>query len=612
MDVKEVKGATSVGRLIPLAMSLLGLVACGGGSDALTAQPAVPTQPVAINVQSVLLTPSYTLDGGDFPISEYDDGNFMLRNTNEATDMALLGSSHDASPAAVRVIQGSYDVLFQHETGHGVPQNVSTPVQATGPLNANGPLAIALNSWTVSPTFQHNGGAFPVTEYDDGVFYLQPASGGEYIFLGNSHTAMPDAVQVQAGDYNVIYALETGGDLVPGNQQAVIDTLNVSADLSPVIDVTSGRFTLNATLDTAAFPSSQYQQAEFFLRNAATGDMVELGSSTDLPIDQIVVAGTYDIVYRHVRGDQLPVNSDAVIAAGVVIDADGRSVSLDIASVAITPAFTLDGGAFPASEYNDANFYLRSVSNPDDVMFIGASDVMPVAVRVIDSDFDTDVDGGGVLFGNYDVLYRHETGKGVPQNANALVQSNQILNMDGALAIAITSVDITGTFTLNGNSFPNDASDSVRFLLRDSSNDSDEFPFGFSDIVNEAVKIIPGTYHVVMDHRDGDAVPQNEMHEVDFDNVLDEDVTLNVNVEAVRVEPTFTLDDMAFPASYYQRATFYLRERHAPFSLIFLGESYKDNAPVMVIKENYDAIYAHGSGEQVPQNINNNVGLVDL
>ena len=626
MDLKYVCGnfrarVILAGRRFLISGLVAGLAGCSGGGDNNNVEQ-FPTQPVAIDVLSALVTPAYTLDdsgGGPaaFPPSEYSDGNFVVRSTAETSDSAFLGSSHDASPLAVRVVQGSYDVLYQHETGDGVPQNVGATVQTGEIISANKALPIAVTAWTVTPAFTHNMAAFPVTEYDDGNFYLKPTAGGENIFLGNSHTAMPAGVRVVEGIYDVIYSLETGGDQVPNNQAAVVvPGVNIGADINPfAVDLASVRFQLNATLDTAAFPVSQYQKAVFFLRNTTTGDRVNLGASYELPVTMYVADGSYDIVYQHVRGDQLPVNADAIIASGVLIGSGGvSSVSIDVESVAVTPSFMLDGGAFPQSEYNDANFYLRGTNNNDDVMFLGASEILPVAVRVISSDFDTDVGAGVLELGAYDVLYRHETGESVPQNTNAVVRSNVTVNSDVSLfAVSVSSVNVAARFSLNGNSFPNNASNSVRFLLRDSSNDSDEFLFGFSDISNEAVKLIPGTYHVIMDHLSGNAVPQNEMHEIDFSNVLNQNnVTLSVNVPAVRVDPSFTLDGQAFPASIYQSARFYLRERHSPKNRIFLGESYKNNNPVMVIKEDYDVVYEHLSGEQMPQNTDKFLEVVDL
>jgi len=596
-----------------LLVALAGGVGCGNTeNNKLAAQ--VPIQSVTINVSSALVTPTYTLNGAAFEQSEYNDGNFVLRNTTSTGDTLVLGASHDAVPAAVRVIQDAYDVLFQHETGNGVPQNVDTPVQVDEVVDRNRSLSVNVLAWEITPSFAQNASIFPVSEYDDGVFYLQPDAGGERIFIGNSHTVSPDPVQVMQGTYDVIYSLETGGDRVPNNQGAVVMSgVSVNADGPLDVDVASVRFQFDVTLDGGAFPSGQYQAARFFLRNINTGDRVELGMSFELPVTLLVIEGVYDVVYQHVQGSDLPVNTDAVVASNVVIDSTNSSQNIDIRSVAITPEFTLDGFAFPQDEYNDANFYLRAVNYNNDVMFLGASEAVSTAVRVISSDMDTDPGGNELLLGPYEVLYRHESGEGVPQNTNAVVPGwdNIALNSDQTLTVPVTSVNVTGRFTLNGNSFPGDINNSVQFLLRDASNDSDEFLFGFSDISNEAVKLIPGTYHVVMDHLYGDAVPQNKMHEVDFNNVFSGDQILFVNVPAVRVNPGFTLDGQAFPASIYQSATFYLYDTRTE-TRIFLGRSYRKNTPVMVIKEDHEIIYEHMNGDRVPQNTNNNLGAIDL
>ncbi len=603
----------SLSACLLLVALVVGGVGCGNTeNNKLAAQ--VPIQFVTINVSSALVTPTYTLNGAAFEQSEYNDGNFVLRNTVSAGDTLVLGSSHDASPAAVRVIQDTYDVLFQHETGNGVPQNVDTQVQVNEVVNSDRDMFIDVRAWEITPSFTQNASAFPPNEYDTGMFYLQPDAGGERIFIGRSHMALPAPVQVMQGTYDVIYSLETGGEFVPNNQGAVVMAgVSITVAGALAVDVASVRFQFDATLDLAAFPTDQNHKALFFLRNVSTGDRVELGASFELPVTLSVVEGTYDIVYQHVRGDALPVNTDAVVASNIIIDDTSLSVTIDIDSVVITPSFSLDGSVFPQDEYNDANFYLRAVNNNNDVMFLGASETAATAVRVISSDMDTDPGVSELLLGTYDVLYRHESGEDVPQNINAIVpgRGNIALNSDQTLMVPVTSVNITGRFTLNGNSFPGDINNSVQFLLRDSSNDSDEFLFGFSDISNEAVKLIPGTYHVVMDHLYGSAVPQNKMHEVDFNNVFSEDQTLNVNVPAVRVNPGFTLDGQAFPASVYQSATFYLYDFRTE-TRIFLGRSYKKNTPVMVIKENHEIIYEHMNGDQVPQNTNNNLGAVDL
>jgi len=134
----------------------------------------IPIQSVTINVSSALVTPTYTLNGAAFAQSEYNDGNFVLRNTAFTSDTLVLGSSHDASPAAVRVIQDTYDVLFLHETGNGVPQNVGTQVQVNEVVNSDRGIFIDVRAWEITPTFTQNASAFPLNEYDTGCFIYSP------------------------------------------------------------------------------------------------------------------------------------------------------------------------------------------------------------------------------------------------------------------------------------------------------------------------------------------------------------------------------------------------------------------------------------------------------
>ncbi|MBL1276595.1 MAG: hypothetical protein COB30_010935 [Ectothiorhodospiraceae bacterium] len=599
-------------RLLVAGLLLLGLMACGNENNN-NVLVQVPLHPVAIDVPSAVVTPGYTLNssGPGFQVSEYSDGNFVLRSTTSMADVALLGSSHDVSPPQVRIVQGSYDVLYQHETGDLVPQNVDTPVQSNVVINSDqAPFAVSVTAWTVTPGFSHNGSAFPLTEYDDAVFYLRPRAGGELVFLGNSHTASPEGVLVMEGRYDVIYSLETGGDTVPNNQNAVVmsDVL-INTDMPLDVEVVSERFQFSASLDDGPFPISQYQNAAFFLRNTA-GDKVDLAYSNELavPVAVMVVSGSYDIVYQHLQGDAVPNNSHAVIMNSVLIDASNQSQIAAINSVLVTPIFSLDGGSFPQSEYQDANFFLRNASNHDDELLLGASHfASPVAVRAISS----------LEVGNYDVLYRVEDGTEVPQNTNAVVQTNITLDADVVLPVPVMSIEVTGQFTLNGNSFPGGVGNSVRFMLR-GDDDEDVFLLGYSDINNEPVKLVSisgasgyETYDVIMDHVEGIEVPQNVMHIVDFDEVLSVNDVYGVDITARRVLPEFTLDGLAFPASIYQSATFYLRDRTTN-QRIYLGRSDKNNSAVMLIKEDYDIIYEHLNGDLVPQNSYSVLGILDL
>lgn len=595
--------ALRVSRGLFATVAMAGLLACGGGGGNNNVV-AIPLQPLTVDVLSALVTPSYTLNGTAFDEGEDNDGNLILRSTTSAGDTALLGSSHFLAPAPVRIVQGSYDVLFQHETGNGVPQNVNSPVQANVLLNSNQALPIAVTSVIVSPSFTLNGGgSFPATEDDDGVFYLQPNTGGERIFLGNSRTSPAANVQVMPGFYDVIYVSETSGTQAPLNQSAVImSAVDLTADTGLMVDVDSVNFSFNATLDTMPFPVSINEHAVFSLRNVITGDIVELGVSY-VPFASVpVVAGTYDIIYRYVQGDALPVNADATVASGVVISDADPAETIDVTSALITPSFTLNGSAFEATQNEGAKFFLRGITNTNDEMLLGASYfASPDPVRVVSS----------TLVGNYDVLYRHEDGTTVPQNTSAVVQTNVALSSDMSFVVDdVVSVEITGRFTLNGNNFPSSIYDSTQFLLR-GDDESDVFLLGLSDISNESVNLISGMYDVIIDHVDGDAVPQNKMHIVKFNELLTAGATLFVNVNAKQVDASFSLDGSPFPLNVDEIADFNLRDVSTQ-KLIFVSRSDANSTPVMVVEGTYDMIYTHTSGAQIPQNTNSVVATINV
>ncbi len=129
---------------------------------------------------------------------------------------------------------------------------------------------------------------------------------------------------------------------------------------------------------------------------------MELGNTHDLPFTVTVIEGNYDIAYQHETGDEVPANEEAVIAADQLVNMANPAASINIQSALISPLYSHNGGAFPVSEYQDANIYLRG-DNPDDVFFLGNThDASPADVRVIQ--------------GSYDIIYQHETGDQVPQN----------------------------------------------------------------------------------------------------------------------------------------------------------------------------------------------------
>jgi hypothetical protein len=124
-----------------------------------------------IIVPVINITGDFTLNGQQFPDSEYDDAVFSLRDLSTG-NVFELGNSHDLSYSA-NVVPGRYDVIYSVETsGDYVPRNVGAVLMANISLYQSGTLDIDVTAYTLSGNLLHNGVAFPDSEYDDGIVYL--------------------------------------------------------------------------------------------------------------------------------------------------------------------------------------------------------------------------------------------------------------------------------------------------------------------------------------------------------------------------------------------------------------------------------------------------------
>lgn len=579
-------------NLISIFVLLALLTACsnGGGGDDEQNIPELP-----INLNSVFIEGDFLLNGGAFPVSQYENGLISL--ADGSNNQAILGNSYSGNYQA-HIVSGTYNSQYLYlQGGNLVPINEANNVATGLALMNDQILDIDVTAYSVRFVFTLNGVDFPVSEYDDAVFYLQRSDGGERMLLGNSHSAI-DPVWLMPGTYDVIYQVETPGALVPLNQNAVVATVVIDAMTSGVnVDITSVDFRFDSTLDGNPFPASQYEDGDFLLRNDA-GDSVDIADTYELPVTVNVIEGTYNIVYAHESGTSVPLNSQAIVAANQVIDTGNSSVNLDILTALITPDMSHNGNAFPVSEYNDANIYLRGTNNVDDQLLLSNTHTAsPAAVNVVQ--------------GTYDVVYEHETGSEVPQNTNAVVASNQLLNSDQVLPVSVTSVDITGIFTLNGNNFTVNPYQVAEFHLR-GVDAGDEFLLGYSNEGTGIAKLIAGTYDVVYRHTDGNNIPRNPENTIMTDQLLDTTKSIRINVTGSRVKPVFTLNNGAFPDDNNNVASFYLHGE-SDIDRIYIGKSYiTQNDSVFVINDNYDVKYEYFKGDLIPVNERALVTNVDI
>jgi hypothetical protein len=258
---------------------------------------------------------------------------------------------------------------------------------------------------------------------------------------------------------------------------------------------------------------------------------------------------------------------------------------IDVPAVTLTSNYSLDGEPFSASQYTTAFFSLRNPDNGDTVALGDSNDQSHSTL---------------VIPGVYDVIYAHTRGSEIPQNQDAIVQAAVAIQADQVLDIDVSSVEITPHFTLNGKPFPTSVYNSGEFYLEDISG-GERIPLGNSQQANEPIVILPGIYNVIYCHQNGDLVPQNKYAIVKAAVTIDADQVLEVDVPAVTLRSTYSLNGEPFPKSQYDTAFFSLRNPDSG-DTIELGYSHDQQHSHVVIPGVYDVVYAHTRGNTIPQN----------
>jgi hypothetical protein len=331
------------------------------GDRAIGSDGAIP-----VDVGAVVVTPTFTLNGGAFPASNYDGAKFYLKPVG-GTERILLGESQLAN-GPVRVVPGSYDVIYDYKFGDVSPISKGARVMANVALSQDGPLAVDVVSSSLRLTFKHNGNAFPLSQYDDANFYLRDKVSGEESWLMNSHAPVSSVNAIDA-TYDVIYRHETG-DQVPINRAAVIvENFVLAAGGALAHDIVSVTINANVTLNGAAFPVSQYDDGNILLHVSKTNTDTELGNTHSPFTALVLIPGTYDVLYSHETGDDVPQNVRGKVAEGVVVS--NAPLNVNVVGVQIDTNVTLNGAAFPASQYDDAKIKLSYLTTgqsvPDDI-----------------------------------------------------------------------------------------------------------------------------------------------------------------------------------------------------------------------------------------------------
>lgn len=308
------------------------------------------------------------------------------------------------------------------------------------------------------------------------------------------------------------------------------------------------------------------------LRSATLG-RVALGRLHEGSYQQLLIPGTYDLVYRHLAGTLAPANAETTLATGLVVDGP-RVLDVDVPAAIVSGTITMGGAAPPASQYERGELRLRD--------------------RATGASFKVGVSSAGsyaalVIPGTYDVVYKRLLSNTIaPKNGEAILGEVTVVG-NTAFDIDIPVVARTGTFKLNGANPPNSIYENAQVSLRDTVT-GDVIALGQTRDGTFSVKLVPGTYDVLYSRLTGGTiVPSNSFAVIATKVPLLAPGDGVIDIPVVSIAGAFTLDGAAFPNSIYANARIWLAGPGD--DRVLLGQTRHQSYTAKVIPGTYDIAY---------------------
>jgi hypothetical protein len=550
----------------------------------------VVTTTLDIDVPRVQVSGDLRLDGALPPSFANQTARIELRS--KTLGVVELGHLHEGGYSRW-VVPGVYDVHYVHVAGDQVPRNPDTVLVEDVSLVAATDLDIDVPTAAVSGDITLNGAAPPASVYERGEIRLRDRTTKATLTAGSS-TAGAYSVLVVAGLYDVTYHRAIGGGLVPVNGDAVL-VEEVAADGPTSLDVDipaverTGTFTINGALA----PASVYENATVSLRDTRTGDVFPLGQTRHQSYEVVLVPGTYDVIYSHLIGSTIvPRNEAAVVAKGVVLTTGGE-LAIDIPTVEVTGAVSLDGAAFPQSIYNRARIHLQGAGA--DAFPIASSDEATYAARVVP--------------GTYSLVYQKLISTGVvPENPWAVISTGHkivkplFFRPQVVLDVAVTSGVVNADFTIWGQPPYDSVYENAAIFAGD-------VELGRTKDAGGSVRLVPGEYDLRYAHLIGELVPANKNARLGTVSPTVGVKPIGIDLQPGSIAGDFTQAGAPFPGAADQLGRISLRDV-ATGELVELGTTEAAGYELPLLGGKYEIVYEHVAGQGVVANRGARLGCV--
>jgi len=203
-----------------------------------------------------------------------------------------------------------------------------------------------------------------------------------------------------------------------------------------------------------------------------------------------------------------------------------------------------------------------------------------------------------IVPGVYDVVYLHEEGDILPQNAETILMHDVALVVGGVWNIDIPSVLVMGDILVDGAPAPASVYENGHILFRDTETGA-SFPVGMSLDGSYMAMVIPGTYDVLWSRMlGGSQVPLNGAAVVAEDLVVAGLTEFDVDVPVVELTGTFKFNGAAPTTSVYENGEVLLRDNDTG-DLVTLGQTRDRTWSALIVPGTYDVVYRNLLGGSV-------------
>ena len=266
-------------------------------------------------------------------------------------------------------------------------------------------------------------------------------------------------------------------------------------------------------------------------------------------------------------------------------DPVSTEITVDIIHSEVSGNMTLNGAAFPSSIYSYGKIVLEDTNSNS---------------RFTIANTNSGTYASEVIHGTYNIYYDYETGVGVPANKAALIQSNVEINADTVLDIDLPAVSVEATFRLNGATFPELPTERASFYLQPVNSD-ELILLGQSHLAANTALVVPGDYHVIYSHEEGDSIPRNKNARVLENVTINANVALRVDVASADARFLFQHNGQAWSNSLFESGNIYL-VNDAHQDEVLIANTRENTVTASVVSSTYNVHYRYFSGVTVPFN----------